>query len=35
MVELQKIESLGECIAKIETLKVELKITPNFRGVKV
>jgi hypothetical protein len=34
MVELQNFESLGGCIAKIETLKVELKIAPNFEGVK-
>jgi hypothetical protein len=34
MVELQKFGSLGEvgCIAKIETLEVELKIVPNLRG---
>jgi hypothetical protein len=34
MVELQKFESFGWCIAKIKTLKVELKITPNFGEVK-
>jgi hypothetical protein len=27
---LQKIESLGRCIAKIEILDVALKIAPNF-----
>jgi hypothetical protein len=33
---LQKFGSLGEggCIAKIETLEVELKIVPNFDGIK-
>jgi hypothetical protein len=31
IVELQKFESFRGCIAKIETLKAELKITPNFR----
>jgi hypothetical protein len=34
MVELQKFESLGGCIAKIETLEVKLKITQNFESVK-
>jgi hypothetical protein len=33
LVKLQKFESLGGCIAKIEALDVELKIAPNF-GVK-
>jgi hypothetical protein len=34
MVKLQKFRSLRGCIAKIETLKVKLKIAPNFKEVK-
>jgi hypothetical protein len=34
MVELQKFESLGWCISKIETLKVELKMLQTLRRVK-
>jgi hypothetical protein len=32
--ELQKFESSGGCIAKIETLEVELKIALNFERIK-
>jgi hypothetical protein len=31
MVELKKFKTFGRCIAKIETLKLELKIASNFR----
>jgi hypothetical protein len=35
MVELQKFESLGGALQKTETLRVELKIAPNFEGQSV
>jgi hypothetical protein len=35
LAKLQKIESLGGCIAKIRILEVELKIAPNFWGGKM
>jgi hypothetical protein len=34
MFKLQKFGSFGQCIAKIETLEVKLKITSNFGGIK-